>query len=125
MLDYCLQSEHIISYECQSLVPAHGMVSKLSQSLFDSSFNLFSIFVPEFHLDKNNSGSKFLKVCWCSHSSSGSPFNLLKVFVSGSIFLLLSIFTKVTTLSPGSLLHPSSLRHSRGSPPHNPAAAQL
>ena len=96
MLDYCLQSEHIISYECQSLVPAHGMVSKLSQSLFDSSFNLFSIFVPEFHLDKNNSGSKFLKVCWCPHSSTKGPVYLLEMISSSSISPLLGISAKVT-----------------------------
>jgi hypothetical protein len=39
-----------------------GMNAKLGQSLDGLSFSLCSIFVPEFPLDRNNSGLKILKV---------------------------------------------------------------
>jgi hypothetical protein len=43
-------------------MPDHGMDPKLDQSLDAVSFNLCSIFIPAFSLDRNNSGLKNLKM---------------------------------------------------------------
>ena len=49
------------SHHCQGSVPAHGMNPKVSQSLDDFSFNLCSIFVSVFLLDRNSSALKMWK----------------------------------------------------------------
>jgi hypothetical protein len=71
MLGSCLQAQHSIT-KCHELVTAHGMDPKLGSSLLSHLFSLCIIFVPAFLLDRNNFGSKILKVGWCSHLSMKS-----------------------------------------------------
>ena len=78
----------------------------LSQSLDDLSFSLCSIFVPAFPLDRNNSGSKILKMGGWPHASSGNHVYLLEVIRSGSIPQLLGILAKVIPTLFSELLIP-------------------
>jgi hypothetical protein len=74
MLGSCLQAQHSISNSVRVLMPVHGMDSKSDQSLVGHSFNLCSIFVPAFLLDRSNFGSKMLKMGWCPHPSTGGCY---------------------------------------------------
>ena len=85
------------------------MDPKLGQSLDGLSFSLCFISVPEVPLDRNNSGSKILKVSEWPHPSSGGPVYLLKVVSSGSISTLLGISAKVIPIESWEPLTPRSL----------------
>jgi hypothetical protein len=66
------------------------MYPKLGQLLGGLSFSLYSIFVPPFPLDRNNSGLKILKVGGWSPASTGGH-----VYLSSSISPLLDISASV------------------------------
>jgi hypothetical protein len=80
------------------------MDTKLGRSLDGLSFSLCSIFASAFLLDRNNSGSKFLKKSEWPHLSTGVPVHLLEVVSSGSISPLLGILAKVIPIDPGTIL---------------------
>ena len=77
---------------------ACGVEPKLSQSLDGLSLNFFSIFIPAFLLDSNNSGSKFLNIDGGPCPSTGDPVYLLKVVSAGYSSSLLGISVKVFPL---------------------------
>jgi hypothetical protein len=68
---------------------------KLGRSLAGLSFSLFSIFVPAFPLDWNNSELTFLKMGGWPHASTEDPIYILEVVSSGPISPLLGISAKV------------------------------
>ena len=90
MPGFCLHAQYN-SVIVRDLVPIYGMNLKLGRSLKGLSFRLCSIFVPEFPLDRNNSGSKILKMDGWPHHAIGSHVYLLEVVSSGSISPLLGI----------------------------------
>ena len=63
-----------------------------------SHFILCSIFVLAFPLDRNNSGSKILKMGRWPHASTEVPVYLLEVVSSGSISTQLVILAKVISI---------------------------
>jgi hypothetical protein len=71
------------------------MDPKLGWSRNGLSFNLCSIFVPAFLLDRKISGSKFLKVVGWPYPSTGGPVYLVEVVSSGFISPLLNISAKI------------------------------
>jgi hypothetical protein len=71
---------NMASVMCQGLVPALGMDHKSWQSLDSLSFCFYSIFVPAFPLDRNNSGSQYLKIHQWPHPFTGVPVYLLEMF---------------------------------------------
>jgi hypothetical protein len=79
------------------------MVLQLDQLLDSISFNLCSIFVPAFLLDRKNSGPKFLKVGVCPHSSTRGSVYILEV-TSGSISPSLAISAKVIPIGSWELI---------------------
>jgi hypothetical protein len=70
----------------------------MGQSLGGLSFSLCSIFGPAFPLDRNNSGSKILKIRGWFHDSTGGHVYLPEVVCSGSISLLLGILADVISI---------------------------
>jgi hypothetical protein len=70
----------------------------LGQSLGSLSFSIVSIFVPEFPLDRKNSGLKNLKMGVGSPASAGAHVYLLEVVSSSSISPLLGILANVVSI---------------------------
>lgn len=75
----------------QGLMPVNGIDLKLCLSLVGLYVSLFFIFVPGFPLERNNSGSKILKMGGWHRASTGGHVYLLWVASSGSIPPLLGI----------------------------------
>ena len=83
---------------CQGLVLVHGMDPKLGRSLGGLSFSLCFIFVLIFPLDRNNSGSRIVKMGRWPHASAGDYVYLLEVVCLGSTSSLLGISAKVVPI---------------------------
>jgi hypothetical protein len=71
------------------------MDPKLSRSLGGLSLSLCFIFASAFHVDRNNSELKFLKMCGWPPASTGG--HLLEVLSSGFISPLLGISANVNS----------------------------
>ena len=80
-------------------MPIYWMNPKLGGSLDGLSFSLCSIFVTEFPLDWNNSGSKILMMGGWPYPETGGHVYLLDVVSSGSIFSLLGILANVIPIA--------------------------
>jgi hypothetical protein len=94
----------------------HGVDSKMSRSLGGLSFSFCSISVPTFLLDRNNSGSKILKMGEWPPASNGAHVHPLVVVVIPLPFPnCWTIQLMPSALSPVSLSHPRFLGLSGGS----------
>jgi hypothetical protein len=106
-------------------VPARGMDTKLGWSLDGLSFNLCSIFVPTYSLDRNNSGSNILRWIDGPISSLGDVSIYWRWSLQGHSPHGWTFHLRSSPLCPGSLSHLSYLEPSRGSPDPYPTLLHI